>query len=40
MVAHNSRADGRMCREEVLQKREYFASKGIENIVGVELLST
>ncbi len=40
IVAHNSRGGGRVCREEVLQKRECFTSNRLETIVGVELLST
>jgi hypothetical protein len=40
IVAHNSRAGGRVCRKEVCQKREDFASNRLAHIVGVELLST
>ena len=40
IVAHNSSGGGRVCREEVLQKRECFTSNRLETIVGVELLST
>ena len=40
IVAQNSCAGGRVCRKEVFQKRECFISKRLEDIVGVELLST
>jgi hypothetical protein len=40
MVAHNSRADGKAFRAEVLQERQPLVSKRLEHIVGVESLST